>query len=69
MGTLDVQVVERKVPLPERWLKGFAEVQVVAACMEPVAELSGIEARRFVRSLSPIGPTPLWRPLRDTLCG
>jgi hypothetical protein len=25
--TLEGSAVERKVPLPERWLKGFAEVQ------------------------------------------
>src|SRR5262245_23693002 len=29
--TLDGQVVERKVPLPERWLRGLAEVQVLAS--------------------------------------
>ena len=58
--TLDSQVAERKVPLPERWLKGFAEVQGMAAHMEPVAELTGIEARRFVRSLPRSARRPLW---------
>jgi hypothetical protein len=49
--TLDAKVTERKVPLPERWLKGFAEVQVAAATMRPVFEVSPVEARRFIRSL------------------
>ena len=31
--TLAGSAVERKVPLPERWLKGFAEVQVASARM------------------------------------
>jgi hypothetical protein len=49
--TLDSAVTEKKVPLPERWLKGFAEVQVAAAPMEPVFEVPVVEARRFIRSL------------------
>src|SRR6266849_7072547 len=31
--TLSGSAVERRVPLPERWLKGFAEVQVASAYM------------------------------------
>src|SRR5919199_1359506 len=31
LTTLSGSAVERKVPLPERWLKGFAEVQVASA--------------------------------------
>ena len=38
---------------PERWLKGFAEVQLAASRMRPVAEVSAAEARRFVRALPP----------------
>lgn len=49
--TLDTSVVEKKVPLPERWLKGFAEVQVATARMEPRLEASAIEARRFIGAL------------------
>jgi hypothetical protein len=44
-------VTQEKVPLPERWLRGFAEVQVVGSTMQPVLEVSAAEGRRFVRSL------------------
>jgi hypothetical protein len=37
--TLDGSVTERRVPLPERWLRGFAEVQLAAAATAPVLEL------------------------------
>ncbi|GAA5006573.1 hypothetical protein GCM10023317_41310 [Actinopolymorpha pittospori] len=43
--------VEHRVKLPHRWLKGFAEVQVVAAAMAPRVELAPVEARRFLQSL------------------
>ena len=49
--TLDGAVVEKKVPLPERWLRGFAEVQVIAAPFDLRAELSSVDATRFLRSL------------------
>ncbi|GAA2588176.1 SWIM zinc finger family protein [Actinomadura fulvescens] len=49
--TLDGAVVEKKVPLPERWLRGFAEVQVIAAGFDLRAEVTGQEAVRFLRSL------------------
>ena len=48
---LDRSVTEQKVPLPERWVRGFAEVQVAASLMQPAFEISPVEARRFVRSL------------------
>ena len=44
-------IVERKVPLPLRWLKGFVEVQAYQARMRPRLEVSGTEAWRFLRSL------------------
>jgi hypothetical protein len=44
-------VIERKVPLPLRWLKGFVEVQAYQAAMRPRLELRGPEAARFLRSL------------------
>ncbi len=34
-------VTERKVPLPDRWLKGFGEVQALARQMQPLGELAG----------------------------
>ncbi|MEU3986254.1 SWIM zinc finger family protein [Streptomyces sp. NPDC026672] len=49
--TLDGPVVEKKVPLPDRWLRGFAEAQVVAAGFDLRAELPADEAVRFLRSL------------------
>ena len=58
--TLDATVVEKKVPLPKRWLKGFAEVQVASAGMHIQAELSGAEARRFLRTLPASSRGPLW---------
>lgn len=61
--TLDAAVTEKKVPLPERWLKGFAEVQVAASSMRPAAEVPIVEARRFIRSLPAAAGTrtaPLW---------
>ncbi len=61
--TLDRSVTEKKVPLPERWLKGFAEVQVIASGMRPALEVSPVEARRFLRALpaaSGARTAPLW---------
>lgn len=49
--TLEGTAVEKKVPLPERWLKGFAEVQVAASRLVLRHELTAIEARRFLQSL------------------
>jgi hypothetical protein len=49
--TATSSVVERKVPLPDRWLKGFGEVQTLARRMRPVAELAGCDAQRFVMGI------------------
>ncbi|WP_433528214.1 SWIM zinc finger family protein [Micromonospora sp. CA-263727] len=51
VSTMDGEVVEKKVPLPVRWLRGFAEVQVLAARFEPRAELPAAEATAFLRRL------------------
>ena len=45
------QIVERKVRLPVRWLKGFVEVQAFQSRMEQRAHLGKIETLRFLRSL------------------
>ncbi|MFD7627351.1 SWIM zinc finger family protein [Streptomyces sp. NPDC059851] len=63
--TLDGPVVEKKVPLPDRWLRGFAESQVVSAGFDLRAELSATAAVRFLRGLprsSTAGAArgPLW---------
>ncbi len=58
--TLDGAVVEKKVPLPDRWLRGFAEVQVIAAGFDVRAELTGPEAVRFLRGLPARRGDVLW---------
>lgn len=47
----DEEVVEKKVKLPVRWLKGFVEVQAVQSRMEQVHNIDAIHAFRFLRSL------------------
>jgi hypothetical protein len=47
----DDAVVERKVALPVRWLKGFVEVQAYQARMISRLEVDGAEAFRFLRAL------------------
>ncbi|MCX7400948.1 MAG: SWIM zinc finger domain-containing protein [Planctomycetales bacterium] len=44
-------VVEKKVDLPVRWLRGLTEVQACQSRMNPVHEISGQEAWRFLRSM------------------
>lgn len=44
-------VVEKKVKLPVRWLRGLIEVQAVQHRMEKVHEVAGVHAFRFLRSL------------------
>jgi hypothetical protein len=55
--TPSATAVERKVPLPARWLRGFAESGVVAARFDPRFEVSTTEFVRFLRSL-PRGGAP-----------
>ncbi|MFJ8649313.1 SWIM zinc finger family protein [Streptomyces sp. NPDC093546] len=74
--TLDGAVVEKKVPLPDRWLRGFAEAQVACAGFDLRAELSAAEAVRFLRSLprtavggaarGPLWVVPAGKTLRPT---
>lgn len=45
------QLVERKVRLPLRWLKGLVEVQISQARMTPRFSLNKIGALRFVRDI------------------
>jgi hypothetical protein len=44
-------VVEKKVKLPLRWVKGLVEVQACQSRMRLVHELPAVEASRFLRSL------------------
>lgn len=57
VSTLDAELTEERVPLPERWLKGLAEVQTVMASMRPVHVLAAAEARRLVQQLPRNSPT------------
>ncbi|MQY10339.1 hypothetical protein SRB5_04460 [Streptomyces sp. RB5] len=50
--TLDGPVVEKKVPLPDRWVRGFGETQVLASAFDLRAELNAAQTARFLRSLS-----------------
>jgi len=50
-------VVEKKVKLPVRWIKGFSEVQAYQPGLRLKLEVSAAEARRFLRSL-PRGSGP-----------
>ncbi|NUT31549.1 MAG: SWIM zinc finger family protein [Hamadaea sp.] len=59
VSTMDGTVVEKKVPLPGRWLRGFAEVAVIAGDLEPRASISATEAAAFLRRL-PTDRTVLW---------
>ncbi len=44
-------VVEKRVKLPLRWLRGLVEVQACQSRMQLVHDISALEARRFLRSL------------------
>ena len=50
-------VVEKKVKLPVRWIKGFSEVQAYQPGLKLKLEVPAAEARRFLRSL-PSGTGP-----------
>ena len=71
-STLDGAVVEKKVPLPGRWLRGFAEVHVLSAAFDLRAELTPAEATAFLRRLpgandrSVLWAVPAGRSLRLT---
>ena len=45
------KIIERKVKLPVRWIKGFCEVQAYQPRLTPRYELSPLEARDLFRSL------------------
>ena len=51
LTTMDGAAVERRVPLPERWARGFAEVGVAAARLPLAHELKAREAQRLIRTL------------------
>jgi len=51
------EIVEKKVKLPLRWIKGFSEVQAYQPRLELKIEVDAAEALRFVRAL-PRGAVP-----------
>lgn len=69
-STRTQSVTERKVALPERWIRGFGEASVAASGMRPVAEIGAAEAKRFLLSLPRTGGgvwvVPSGRTLRIT---
>jgi hypothetical protein len=53
--------VERRVRLPERWLRGFLDVQAIQAELEPVAEIDAVAAQAFLRSIpTAASKRPVW---------
>ncbi|GLW28369.1 SWIM zinc finger family protein [Actinoplanes regularis] len=58
--TFDGPLVERKVPLPSRWLRGFAEAQVLTARFDPRAEIGVAEARALFNRLPAGDKSVLW---------
>lgn len=50
-STVTGEVTERKVKLPERWIRGFGEASVAASSMRLRAEVGPADALRFLRSL------------------
>ncbi len=49
--TMTDSVVERKVPLPERWVRGFGEIYVLTGEFDARVEMGAVEAARLLRSL------------------
>ena len=60
VATPDTAHEERKVPLPDRWVRGFAETPLLARATEPVLELHGRAIATFLGELPRIssGPGP-----------
>ncbi|MEU4694727.1 SWIM zinc finger family protein [Actinoplanes sp. NPDC023714] len=78
--TFGGELVERRVPLPSRWLRGFAEAQVITSRFDARAELSIADARTLLQRLSATDRSVLWavpagrslrltsRPLPGAIC-
>src|SRR2546427_6711588 len=58
--TFGGQAIEQKVPLSERWVRGFAEVQVAAGELRLLADLTMAEAGGFLWSLPRSSRHVLW---------
>jgi hypothetical protein len=53
-------VIERKVKLPLRWVRSFAEVALYQARMRPWSEISGAAFRKFLRELPSEAKGEFW---------
>jgi hypothetical protein len=51
VSTMASSVVEKKVPLPTRWLRGFVEVQAITSGFDLRAEIPAAAAAAFLRGL------------------
>lgn len=51
VSTFDGGFVEKKVPLPQRWVRGFAEAQVLAAGFDLRTEVPAAQAAAVLRGL------------------
>ena len=60
------KVVEKKVRLPSRWVRGFCESHIYQSRLEPHAELTGMQARQLMQ-LTPRSPArrPLYLQTRS----
>jgi hypothetical protein len=56
----DEAVIEKKVKLPIRWIKGFTEVQAYLPALKPRFTIPAVEAVRFLRSLRRGGRQASW---------
>lgn len=54
------QVVERKVKLPVRWIKGLVETQAYQARMRPALQIGRAEAVRFIQGIRPTPQGAAW---------
>jgi hypothetical protein len=68
VSTFDGPLVERKVPLPSRWLRGFAEAQVLTSRFDPRAEIGVTEARALLHRLPAGDRSVLWALPRGARC-
>jgi len=57
-STPDQTHVERQVDLPDRWIRGFAEVPVIASELEPTADLDKVQTMQFLALLPQGAPGP-----------
>lgn len=58
VATLDADHVERKVAMPDRWLRGFAETPEIARRMTHVVEIGGAQVPSFLAQLPRGAPGP-----------